>query len=116
MSTTADQKNKKVPDYMQQLFEHYCKSIKQFGNIIWINKEEFSKLNENIRKYLSDNNQTEDNKDNFIKWLQKTYKIKIKSPKTISYVVKNEDNDDVKTNYLDHFWDGKSVLLPSISY
>ena len=128
--------NNNIPKYMQQLFQHYCKSIKQFGNIIWINKEEFSKLNENMRKYLNADN----NNDNFTKLLQTKYKIKIKYPKTLSFVVKNhddinnnnnnnnnhdgyddDDDDDDKNNeenlnYLDLFWDGKSVTLPQIYY
>merc|ERR1712083_342163 len=46
-------KKKKVPEYMQQLFEHYCGSVNNLGSIIWLNKEEFSLLKEEVRRYLS---------------------------------------------------------------
>lgn len=110
-------KKKKIPLYMQQLFEHYCKSLKQTGNIIWINKEEFSKLNENIRKHLSSDDKSDKNNNTFIKWLQSQFKTKIKYPRTAHMLVANnsDDNDD-SNNYLDLFWDRKSVLLPTISY
>ena len=100
-----------IPLYTQQLFEHYCKSLKQFG--IWINKEEFSKLNEDIRKYLSEG---DDSGDNFINWLKKMYNVKIKYPKTLSYVVQNHNDDNENEKELDAFWNGKSVILPLITY
>lgn len=111
---TTKQNGKKIPVYMQDLFEHCFKSIKKFGNIIWVNKQEVSKLNENVRKYYLYG----DDSDSFMKWLKHKYKMKIKYTKTVSYVVQNNDDDDEdeKRNYLDSFWDGRSVILPQISY
>jgi len=99
---------KKIPKYMQELFEHYFISIKDFYNIIWLNKEEFSKLNEDVRKYLGD----DANADSFINWLKHKYQIKVRFTKTLSHVVTNDDDGNEKTNHLHKFWDGQSVLFP----
>merc|ERR1712228_136219 len=111
--TKLKKKLKKIPKYMQDLFEHYLTtSIKTFGNIVWLNKDEFSKLNVDVQNYLS--NVDDDN--SFITWFSKKFKTKVKYTKTVSYVVKNiDDDDDEKTNYLNKFWDGQSVMLPSVS-
>merc|ERR1712168_1317200 len=34
----AKKTKKKVPEYMQQLFEHYCDSVNSLGSTIWVNK------------------------------------------------------------------------------
>merc|ERR1719491_530927 len=105
-------KKKAIPPYMQDLFNHFCNDLKQFGNIIWLNKEEFSKLNKQMQQRLqlsaTGNDSDETGTGSFAKYLQATRKIKIKYPSTVSLLVKDAQ--------LDAFWKGNKLAMPHMEF
>jgi len=97
----AKKKRKHIPGYMQDLFNHYCNDLHSLGNIIWLNKEEFSKLNDDMQHYLRKTG-------HFAKFLERENKTTVRYPKTQSLVVKDAD--------LESFWKGNKLTLPNIEY
>merc|ERR1711971_82426 len=89
-----------IPEYMQLLFEHYCRSFKAFGGTIWLNPAEFACLEPTVRRYLADNL-----KHNFLWWLQKECDLRIRSAETFGCFVRSEH----KT--MDRFWSGRAITL-----
>ena len=82
-----------VTRHLLQLFEHYCKKVKDTGSTIWQNKEEFSLLKEEVRHYLQHNDAKMQN--NFMSWWMKQCKLKVRSPTTFNCKVANSEESKV---------------------
>ena len=112
----------RIPEYMQLLFEHYCRSFGAFGSTIWLNPDEFARLEPTVRRYLSPstppsdiqsgNDVESDGGSNFLSWLQSECKLRIRSAEIYRCVVR----DDADSKMMDRFWRGRAVTLKQIAH
>jgi len=116
----AVSQRERIPEYMQLLFEHYCRSFGAFGGTIWLNPDEFARLEPTVRRYLLPSAMSPDGQPleepeeggNFSSWLQAECGLRIRNADIFRCVVRNEMDFKI----LDRFWRGRAITLKQITH